>query len=299
MSFHPQLVFIRLTCRLAAMHRVITHGIAVMALVASAPALAETTVLDAVGAGFHSSQGSFSTMSYVTGISYANGNETRGFLAFDLSRLPVNVEVTSALLRVQNIASANESVERVAPLLNVYHLPFTSADNFGRSLAPERNEGNFQYVGSDNRWLVAQIAIPAPPSDTASSSFLELTINATGIADLNANLKVEAIDTYYAYGMRVTLADAQEPKPLQFAFGGVSSLQIGERAQLVIRHSRGSGTAGNPPDNASPIPEPASAWLTLSGLLMLAGARMHRARVGAALQTTQEIPWPSAAAAPR
>jgi hypothetical protein len=227
---------------------------AAAALLAHGMACAATQQLQAVDLGYFSSAGVFNTSSYLTGISFAQGNETRGFLAFDLNALP-REPITAAWLRIENLASNDAD-------LRVVGLPFTEAANFGRDNGQSANLANFNYIGSAGTPRFAQTVL----GPAGAASVLELQLNAAGVADLNANRD----DSYYAYGLRVSLADAQEPKPLQFAFGGVSQLAANQRAQLVVEY-------------ASAVPEPTSAWLLLAGLLLMpwvAQRRSARLRAG-------------------
>jgi PEP-CTERM motif len=221
-------------------------------ILGAAPAMAwgATLTLDATSGGYYSSQGSFSSLSYITGNASATGNETRGFLIFDLTALS-GIDVSSAVLKLENV-NWNDAD------LRVHGVPFAAAGNFGSSFGTDSNINNFNFIGSSSTPRFAQQVLPAK-TDT-SPSFLELALNAAGVTDLNAS--ASAGDSHYAFGLRVALANV-EPKRVQFAFGGLSSFEaMPQRAQLVVEY-------------ASAVPEPASVALMLSGLLLVAWRRRH------------------------
>mgnify|MGYP003394418517 CR=1 FL=1 len=229
--------------------RLVAAAIAVAARATAVSAFGATTPPEAIALGSYSSAGLRSTYdarSYVTGNIAPNGNERRGFLAFDL-RLLGNIQVTSAVLRVENTLSLDAD-------LSVYGVPFADPGNFGRLDTAEKYEANFHFIGSDSTPLFAQSRLP----DSDRSSFVELALNDAALQAINANRD----DDYYAFGLRVSLADVQS-KPPQFAFGAGSSLLTGQRAQLIVGH-------------AALVPETASAWLLLPGLLLVALASRRR-----------------------
>jgi hypothetical protein len=233
-----------------AARRVFARALVTAALASSTGVVGAAQQLEAIALGNYSSAGlnsAFDSRSYVTGNRTPAGNETRGFLAFDLRSLG-KVEVTSAVLRVENTLSIDAD-------LSVYGLPFTDPSNFGRLDTPARYEANFQFIGSRSTPLFAQARLP----DSSKPSFIELTLNDAALKSLNENLD----DDYYVFGMRVRLADAQTPKPLQFAFGAGSALPTGQRAQLIV-------------SVAAAVPEVASAWLLLPGLILVAYASRRR-----------------------
>jgi hypothetical protein len=224
------------------------RALAATALLAWSTVFGATAQLQAVGLGHYSSAGTFSAASYLTGISFAQGNETRGFLVFDLSALP-RQPIAAAWLRIENLAWNDAD-------LSVSGLPYTEAGNFGRDRGAAANLANFNYIGSETAPRFAQTVL-APG---AGASFIEIQLNSAGVADLNANRD----DTYYVYGLRIALADVEEPKPLQFAFGGASKLATGQRAQLRVEY-------------ANAVPEPATAWMLLAGLLLVPWVAHRRA----------------------
>ena len=201
-------------------------GYALAALFALGLARADpqTLELPVIGSGSYASDGVFSARTCISGIGNAFGNETRGFLVFDLTPLPARALVRSARLKVENLASANDR----APWFGVYGLPHTDAGNFGRPGSPDSNRSNFRYIGSHSTPLFARRDVPA----VGSASFVELEFNAAGVADLNQRRG----DAYYALGLRVTLADAQAPRPLQYLFGGASTRPLAQRATLVVQY---------------------------------------------------------------
>ena len=227
---------------------------------ASGASAALTLTLDAFETGSYS-PGLITTPDYTTGISYAYGSETRGYLVFDLSSVQaLGGTITSGTLLVQNRGSQN-AVGPNDPLpLRVYALPFADAGNFGKH-ASGLTGGNFAFIGSAATPLVATHAVTASENNTV----LSIALGAAGISDLQAN----RTDAFYAYGLKIVKADAQEPKPLQYVFAG--SAAGGNQVQLVL-------------EIANPVPEPAAAWLMVLGLPLL-GAAVRRQRAGA--QTAQ------------
>lgn len=232
-----------------ALARAIKLSLAALAAT-SIRAFGATQQLDATGFGFYSSAGGISRSSFLTGIASPYGDETRGFLVFDLSALPAGEPLISAQLRVENLRSENTSGGALD--LRLYALPSTDAANFGRDAGSGPNQSSFAFIGSVSTPLAAQASI----SSGSVASFVELTLNAAALADLNANRS----DTFYAYGVRAMLADAQTPKPVQFAFGDGSL-----RAYLVVEY-------------AAAVPEPASALTILAGLLVLVLVAAPRAK---------------------
>lgn len=240
--------------------------VATLAVGASSAAQALTLTLDAIETGSYS-PGLITTPDYTTGISYAFGSETRGYLVFDLSSvLGLGGTITAGTLLVQNRNSQN-AVGPNDPLpLRVYALPYADAGNFGRH-ASGLTGGNFSFIGSSATPLVATHAVTALENNTV----LSVPLDAAGISDLQANRS----DSFYAYGLKIVKADAQEPKPLQYVFAG--SAAAGNQVQLVL-------------EITSAVPEPAAAWLMLAGLpLLAAAARKHAPGASAAQQPRRSV----------
>jgi hypothetical protein len=220
----------------------------------SMAASAVTVTLNAVETGAYT-PGAHVRNDYLTGIGSAFGSETHGYLVFDLSSVQgLGGTVTAASLWVQNRYSLNE-VGPGEPLpLRIYGLPDVSAANFGVLAGSLYN--NFSYmVGNANNLFVNRNVLTA---DTGT--LLQMPLSSAGAQSLNSNRN----NSYYAFGMAVTKADAQEPKPLQYVFGG-SALPINQ-VQLVL-------------DITGAVPEPAGAWLLLAGLPILGlwRRRQHKA----------------------
>lgn len=212
-------------------------------------------IINASDTGLYTSSGGQVRTAYTTGIDYAFGGETKGFLVFDLSGTQaLGGQITSARLLIQNRYSANE-VGPGAPLpLRIFGVPFSNAGNFGSSSPPIYAAGNFSFIGSDPAYLFSQYLVM--PLD--QGTVIQSAINAKGLLDLQANRG----SSFYAYGMQITKADAQEPKPLQYVFGG-SSVAGANQVQLVL-------------DISNAVPEPSQAWLLLAGLTALPAYRRHR-----------------------
>jgi PEP-CTERM motif len=232
--------------------RRVTAAIAVAIAGTSVGAFGATQQLDAFGFGNYSSAGDLSRLSFLTGIANPRGDETRGFLVFDLTALPADALLTSALLRVENLAS-NDTSGAAALDMRLFVLPDTDAGNFGRSAGEGPNRGNFANIGGQGSMPAGRASI-APNNNVPS--FVELTLNAAALADLNANRS----DDFYVYGFSAMRADVQSPKPLQFAFGGGS-----QGAHLVVEY-------------ATSVPEPSTTLLMLGGLLALGFVAARRGK---------------------
>jgi hypothetical protein len=218
------------------------------ALVAWAPsAQAVQVVLNAIDTGLYTSAGGQVRTAYTTGIDFAFGSEAKGYLVFDLSSVQtLGGQVTSASLLIQNRYSANELGPNDPLPLRVYEVPNADAANFGSNAT--NAAGNFFFIGSSFTPLVSLHQVV--PADYGT--VIQTPLTAAGVNDLQANRG----DNFYAFGMQISKADAQEPKPLQYAFGG-SSVAGSNEVQLVL-------------EITGAVPEPSPAWLLLMGLPLLA-----------------------------
>jgi hypothetical protein len=210
-------------------------------------AQAVQVVLNAIDTGLYTSAGGQVRTAYTTGIDYAFGSEAKGYLVFDLSSTQaLGGQIVSAQLLIQNRYSANEVGPNDPLPLRIFGVPFATAANFGSNAT--NASGNFSYIGSDPTVLYSQHQVVASDYGT----LIQSAINAKGVLDLQANRAAD----FYPYGMQITKADAQEPKPLQYAFGG-SSVAGANQVQLVLEIS-------------NPVPEPSAGWLLLMGLPLVA-----------------------------
>ena len=232
-------------------------GAAALSLGVGLSAAATTVTLNAFETGSYS-PGLLATPDYTTGITFAFGSETRGYLVFDLSSiLSLGGTVSQATLLVQNRYSFNEVGPNDPLELRVFALPFTHAGNFGQH-AGAGGGGNFAFIGSDLTPRVATRFVAA----SETGSVLEIALDPAGINDIQANRD----DSFYAFGLRVKKADAQEPKPLQYVFAG--SAAAGNQVQLVL-------------EITGVVPEPDAGLLWLAGLPVVAAFSARRRRLAA------------------
>jgi hypothetical protein len=220
-------------------------------------AQAVQVVLNAFDTGLYTSAGGQVRTAYTTGIDYAFGSESKGFMVFDLSGTQsLGGQITSAYLSIQNRYSLNEVGPNDPLPLRIYGVPFSNAGNFGSGSSSIYAAGNFGFMGSDPAYLFSQHQVV--PAD--QGTLIQSAINARGLVDLQSNRGSD----FYPFGMQITKADAQEPKPLQYVFGG-SSVAGANQVQLVLEIS-----------NA--VPEPSPGWLLLAGLPLLAWQHRRKAQ---------------------
>lgn len=211
-------------------------------------------VLNAIRTGAYTSDGFLDPHSYLTGISFAYGPESRGMLAFDLSSLPQGT-VTAAKLTLQNPYSVNE-VGSVDLQLRLHGMPFFTTYNFGiPGTFSAIHIANFSTIGASP--LYATEWVPLNPSGPPSTTPVEFNLSGQALADLSAAL---GVDDFFAFGLRIVKADAEEPKPLQYAFGGTA---LGGLVTLQLA--------------IEPVPEIFSAGLLGCGLCV-GGIRLLRRR---------------------
>ena len=175
-----------------------TMGLGLALVVGMAQAQAVTVTLNAIETGAYS-PGLVATPDYVTGISFAFGSETRGYLVFDLSAVQhLGGNIVAGTLLVANGYSINQ-VGPDDPLpLRIYGLP-------------EAHAGNFGIHGGGG-----------------TGTLLSIPVNEAGVNHLAASRD----NPFYAYGMKIVKADAEEPEPLQYVFNGSAS--TGNQVQLVL-----------------------------------------------------------------
>lgn len=223
-----------------------TMVMGVAPVVAMAAAQATTVTLNAIETGAYS-PGLVATPDYVTGISFAFGSETRGYLVFDLSVVQhLAGNIVAGTLLIANGYSVNQVGPNDPLPLRIYGLPEAHAGNFGIH-GGAGTGGNFGYIGSNPATLFASVNVL--PSDTGT--VLSIPVNGAGVNHLAASRD----NPFYAYGMKIVKADAEEPKPLQYVFNGSAS--PGNQVQLVL-------------EIASAVPEPMPIALLAMGLPLLA-----------------------------
>jgi hypothetical protein len=221
-------------------------------------AQAVQVVLNAIDTGLYTSAGGQLHTAYITGIDYAFGGENKGYIVFDLSSTQaLGGQITSAQLLIQNRYSVNEVGPNDPLPLRIYGVTYANAGNFGSNAG--NAAGNFGYIGSDPATMYSQHQVVAADYGTT----IQTPINANGVNNLQANRG----NDFYPYGMQITKADAQEPKPLQYVFGG-SWVPGAKQVQLVLEIS-------------NPVPEPSPGWLLLAGLPLLAWQQRHKAKTSA------------------
>jgi hypothetical protein len=216
------------------------------------PAQAISTVFNAAATGLYTSGGNWTSGPYTTGIQFAYGAETRGLVAFDVSNLPAGT-IESATLRLQNPYTVNELG---GPLeLRLYGMPGLNAYNYHGDAYI--NGSVFASIGSNASplWGTAWVAPVSWPGSTvefglpvAALDSLQAALTGGGLYDAD----------FFAFGLKIVKADAEEPKPLQYVFGGTAA---GSQVTLTV--------------NVSPVPNPGSGWLLLSGLGVV-GCRIRR-----------------------
>lgn len=220
-------------------------GLGLALVVGMAQAQAVTVTLNAIETGTYS-PGLVATPDYVTGISFAFGSETRGYLVFDLSAVQhLGGNIVAGTLLVANGYSINQVGPNDPLPLRIYGLPEAHAGNFGIH-GGAGTGGNFGYIGSNPATLFASVNVLA--SDTGT--LLSIPVNEAGVNHLAASRG----NPFYAYGMKIVKADAEEPKPLQYVFNGSAS--PGNQVQLVLEIN-------------SAVPEPLPMTLLAMGLPLL------------------------------
>lgn len=205
--------------------------------------------LDAVKTGAYTSNGTWATPDYTTGITFAYGPEARGLVAFDVSSLPDGT-VSSATLSLQNPYAVNEVGGNLE--VRLYGLPGMSWSNYTGTSS--LNLSNFNFIGSDTSpfWGTASVAPVSWPGSTVSfnlpaDALTALRQAADGLGPYSGD--------FFAFGLRIVKADAEEPKPLQYVFGGTAA----------------GGTVVRLTVDVTPVPLPAAAYLFGAGLVGLAG----------------------------
>lgn len=224
------------------------------------PAWASLSSYDAVRSGgyyINGINGFFFSPAYTTGIQTAFGQETRGLLAFDVSALPAGT-IQSAVLKVQNPYSQNDLG---GPLeLKLYGLPGMSWSNHTGS--SYLNASNFNFIGSSATplWGTALVPDTSWPGSTVSFALPVSALQA--LRDAADGVGLYRGD-FFAFGFRVVLADVQEPKPLQYVFGGTSSGTPLLRLEIDV----------------VPAPEPRASSMFLLTLGLVTTARLSRRRL--------------------
>ncbi len=178
------------------------------------PALTQVVGLNAVRTGAYTSDGWFDPHSYLTGITFAYGPESRGMVAFDLSGVTPG-QVTSAVLTLQNPYTVNE-VGNADLELRLHGLATLDSSNMGiPGTYSASHTANFSYIGSAPQYGTAWV--PVHPSGAPNLNPVVFNLTGPVLGDLQAAL---GTDSFFAFGLRVIKADAEEPKPLQYVFGG-------------------------------------------------------------------------------
>lgn len=218
-------------------------------LLPALPALAAPYVIDARKTGTYTtnSGGTFASPDYTTGITFAYGAESRGFASFDLTGLPAGT-IESATLSLLNPYSANEAGGLLE--LRLYGLPYVNSSNYtGNTYL---NASVFSAIGNPSpHWGTVFVATPTswPGNiirfDLPHDALATLRQAADGASPAFAR-------DFFAFGLRIVKADAEEPKPLQYVFGGTAA---GGGVQLSLDIAP-----------LTPVPEPRSSLLLLSGL---------------------------------
>lgn len=228
--------------------------------VSVATASAQVVHLNAIRTGAYTSDGWFDAHNYITGIPFAYGAESRGMVVFDLSGVSPGT-VTAAVLTLQNPYTVNE-VGNADLELRLHQLSSMDQYNMGiPNTFSAIHTANFAYLGASP--VVGTTMVPVHPSGPPNSNPVVFNLTGAVLGDLQSAL---GNDDFYAFGLRVIKADAEEPKPLQYIFGGTA---LGGQVTLDL--------------TVVPVPEPSTGWLL--GLVALGTAR--------ALKKTGKSPSPA------
>jgi len=224
------------------MRSVVITSVLLVAMVSRASAY--VVVLNAIKTGLYSSNGGYDGFSYVTGIQLSWAAEMRGFVAFDLSSL-ISGTVQSAVLSVANPESVNQVGPNDPLELRLFGLTTMDAANAGGPGQTTTNAANFAYIGGGlaphyATQMVNPLSAPAP-----------VVFSLTGQALTDLETALQTHDAFTAFGFKIIKADAQEPKPLQYVFGGTD---LGGTVTLTL--------------DVTPVPEPAAAGLLPAALLL-------------------------------
>ncbi len=219
-------------------------GLAAMHL----PVSAATVELSAVKTGLYTSDGVWATPSYTTGVANAYGPETRGLVAFDVSGLPDGT-ISSATLSLQNPYAVNEAGGNLE--LRLFGLPGMNWSNYtGNTFL---NLSNFDFIGGGLSPIWGTVFVP-PVSWPGSIVGFDLPAHALTALRQAADGTGPYAGDFFAFGLRIAKADAEEPKPLQYVFGGTAG---GGSARLAV--------------DVTPVPE-TQTWVLIAGLGLLAWA---------------------------
>ncbi len=196
-------------------HRSLCLGCAILALgVIHLPVSASTVELDSIETGLYGSDGVWATPGYTTGIANAYGPETRGLVAFDVRPLPHGV-IRSATLTLQNPYTVNEAG---GPLeLHLHGLPGMNRANYTGNTA--LNLSNFASIGGSFAPLWGSTSVE-PIAWPGSIVSFALPADALTALRQAADGSGHYSGDFFAFGLRIVKADAEEPKPLQYVFGG-------------------------------------------------------------------------------
>lgn len=178
--------------------------------------------LNAIRTGGYSSDGFQQSPDYTTGVPNAFGPEWRGFVVFDLTQVPSGCAIQGATLSLANPYSQNDVGPGDPLTLHVVAFSPIDPSNIGPAgVYSWVNQSNFNFLGGSTV-ISTRNLLPADSGQT-----LLFPLSSSAVADLQSNLG----DDFYGFGMRIVKADAEEPKPLQFAFGGTAA---GATVQLEI-----------------------------------------------------------------
>lgn len=173
---------------------------------------------DAIRTGYYTSDGWLDAHSYLTGIPSAFGAETRGMVAFDLTGIAPGT-VTAAALTLQNPYTVNE-VGNADLELRLYGLTTMDTSNMGiPGTFSSIHIGNFNYIGSNLTPFYGSVMVPVHPNGLPNTTPVVFNLTGQALTDLQNAL---GNDSFFAFGMKIVKADAEEPKPLQYVFGGTA-----------------------------------------------------------------------------
>lgn len=204
-----------------------------------------TVSLNAIRTGGYSSDGFQQSPDYTTGVPNAFGPEWRGFVVFDLTQVPSGCTIQGATLSLANPYSQNDVGPGDPLTLHVVAFSPIDPSNIGPAgVYSWVNQSNFNFLGGSTVISTRNLL----PADSGQTLLFPLSSGA--VADLQSNLG----DDFYGFGMRIAKAEAQEPKPLQFAFGGTVA---GATVQLQIdclAQPTATPTSTSPSLTGTPIP---------------------------------------------
>jgi len=219
-------------------------------------------ILNAIKTGSYTSDAYFATPTYLTGIYFSYGPESRGLVVFDFSSVTPGILV-SATLSLENPYSDNQLTGSPDLEVRLYGVPSLDTSNVGiANTYSSIHSSNFSLIGSNLTTQYSTAMVPVHPSGTPNSTPVVFNLNAAALTEIQSAL---GVDNYFGFGMKIVKADVQEPKPLQYAFDGTA---LGGTVTLELNFA--------PTGPTSSVPEPASLAMLGALLATLGGGSVTR-----------------------